>query len=134
LKDNDAGEDMAFMDTVFTIVQAGTLTPVFVDRITGTGFDLDKGTGTSTDTDDIYFSGTGATYLSGNSNVTYSQGSFPGGHDVHLKGQTLGDCTDTPFTPVVGCRGSASWIGSPTNQVATFNARFQNDNAYGRST
>ncbi len=134
LRDTDVGDDVAYVDANFTVVSAGTTTPIPVDRITATGFDLDKSAGTgalSTDTDDIYLSGAGAAYLSGSTNVTYSSGSFPGGHDVHMKGQTQGDCADSPATPVPSCRASASWVGAG-NLVAGFSARFQNDNAYGQ--
>lgn len=136
LHDKDPSDDVAFIDITVTLVQQGTLIPVAVDRITATGFDLDaNGTATgqfSTGTDDIYLSGPGAAYLSGITNVTYSQGSWPIGHDVKLKGDPAGNCSDTPTTPVAACRGSSSWTGGASNSVSTFNARFQNDNAYGQ--
>ena len=138
LRDLDAGDDIAFHDVTLTMVQKNTLTPVFVDRITATGFDLDANgvtTGsTSTGTDDIYLSGPGASYLSGATNVTYSTGSFPGGHDIFMKGQVVGNCLDTPTTPVPSCRASASWVGGSTNLVSSISVRFQNDNAYGQYT
>jgi len=136
LRDLDAADDVAFVDVTLTLVQQNTLTPVFVDRITGTGFDLDANgvtTGsTSTGTDDIYLSGPGASYLSGATNVTYSTGAFAGGHDIKMKGQASGNCSDSPTTPVPSCRASASWVGGTTNLVASISARFQNDNAYGQ--
>ncbi|PWQ95060.1 beta strand repeat-containing protein [Leucothrix arctica] len=138
LRDRDASDDVAFIDTTITVVAQGTTTPVFVDRITGTGFDLDSnGTAGSTGSDDIYLSGLGAGYLSSNTNVVYSTGSFAGGHDVKFEGSptSLGDCADSPSTPVITCRAAASWTGGPsTNSISSINARFQNDNAYGSST
>jgi len=136
LRDTDAGDDVAFVDVTLTLVQQGTLIPVSVDRITATGFDLDANGQTtgqfSTGTDDIYLSGPGASYLSGATNVTYSTGNFAGGHTVYLKGQSGGNCADTPTTPVPTCRASATWVGGATNIVSSISARFQNDNAYGQ--
>ncbi|WP_343810548.1 DUF7507 domain-containing protein, partial [Cocleimonas flava] len=139
LRDKDAGDDVAFVDTTITIVAQGTTTPVFIDRVTATGFDLDHNgvaspNTSSTDTDDIYLTGPGAAYVSSNTNVTYSTGSFAGGHNVKFKGQGLtnGNCADTPTTPVISCRSAASWTGGTgINSISTINARFQNDNAYG---
>ena len=59
LRDKDAGDNVAFIDTTITIVRQGTTTPVFVDRITATGFDLDHNgqlapNTSSTDTEFIY--------------------------------------------------------------------------------
>jgi uncharacterized repeat protein (TIGR01451 family) len=133
LRDKDAGDDIAFADVRMTIVQRGTTTPVFVDRITATGFDLDNVVGT-TGTDDIYFTGVEAPYLSDLSDVTYSTGSFGGGHDFKFQGKEDGNCTDTPGTPVPECRAAVSWVGGANNQISSIRARFQNDNAYGTST
>jgi len=140
LRDTDAADDVAFVDVTLTLVQQGTLTPVAVDRITATGFDLDSnGAATgqfSTSTDDIYLTGPGASYLSGATNVQYSNGTFAGGHTVYMQGQALalGNCDDTPLTPVPSCRASATWTGGTTNSVSSINVRFQNDNAYGQYT
>jgi len=138
LRDMDVADDVAFMDLTLTLVQQGTLIPVDVDRITATGFDLDANGvitgGTSTGTDDIYVSGPGASFVSNATNVTYSQGAFPGGHNIHLEGQAAGNCLDSPLTPVPSCRASASWIGSTPNIVSSISVRFQNDNAYGQYT
>ena len=139
LRDKDAGDDVAYVDTTITVVAQGTTTPVFVDRITGTGFDLDHNgqvapATNSTNTDDIYFSGPGASYLASNTNVVYSTGSFVGGHDVKFTGSGAVDanCQDTPTTPVISCRSAVSWTGGVgINSVSSINARFQNDNAYG---
>jgi len=130
LRDKDAGEDLAFVDTRITIVQRGTTIPVLVDRITVTGFDLDNTA--STGTDDIYFTDVEAPYLSDQSNVIYSTGSFVNGHNFYFQGSAAGNCTDTPGTPVPECRAAASWVGGATNQISTILARFQNDNAYGQ--
>ena len=140
LRDKDAGDDVAFIDTTITIVAQGTTTPVFIDRLTATGFDLDHNgqlspNTSSTDTDDIYLTGPGASYLSSSTNVTYSTGFFPGGHDVKFRGQnsSFGNCSDTPTTPVISCRAAATWTGGAgINSISSINARFQNDNAYGR--
>ncbi len=139
LRDKDASDNVAFIDATITIVVQGTTTPVFIDRINATGFDLDHNgllapNTSSTDTDDIYLSGPGASYLSSSTNVTYSTGSFPGGHDVKFRGQTstFGNCADTPTTPVISCRAAATWTGGTgSNSISSINARFQNDNAYG---
>ena len=138
LRDTDAGDDVAFVDATLTLVQQGTTTPVAVDRITATGFDLDaNGTTTgefSTGTDDVYLSGPGASNLSGATNVTFSEGLFPGGHSVKMQGQASGNCADSPTTPVPSCRASATWTGGTSNSVSSINVRFQNDNAYGQYT
>ena len=84
LRDSDAGDDSAFIDIKFTVVQQGTLTPVPVDRIAFTGFDLDINGPTtgefSTSTDDIYMIPPSRGYVNSNaSSVTYSEGNFDGG-------------------------------------------------------
>lgn len=139
LRDGGGGDNVSFIDATLTVVAQGTTSAINIDRITGTGFDLDhNGVAApgiySTGTDDIYISGPGASYLSSSTNVSYSTGTFPGGNDVKFQGQgaSLGNCDDTPGTPVITCRAAASWTGgSGINSISEINVRFQNDNAYG---
>jgi uncharacterized repeat protein (TIGR01451 family) len=137
LRDKDAGDNVAYADVLMTIVQRGTTTPVFVDRITATGFDLDNvvnGGNPTTGTDDIYLTAVEAPYLSDLSDVIYSTGTFAGGHDFKFQGKEDGNCADTPGTPVPECRAAASWVGGANNQISSIRVRFQNDDAYGTST
>jgi len=135
IRDKDAGDNIAFVDTVMTIVARNTTTPVNVDRMTATGFDLDISPNPpgqyASGTDDIYFSSIGAGFVSGNTEVTYNSGMFVGGHDNQLAGSTFGNCDDAPNNLEVQCRAAATWTGGASNSVSQINVRFQNDNAYG---
>ena len=56
LRDKDSGENIAYADLRLTLVAQGSTTPVTVDRMVVTGFDLDRSSdNTQTDTDDMYF-------------------------------------------------------------------------------
>ncbi|MEM8721275.1 MAG: GEVED domain-containing protein [Cyanobacteria bacterium P01_G01_bin.39] len=127
---------LAFMDLKITVVAQGTTTPVEVDRLAISGFDLDTFSGV--DTDDIYFFNPDGAYVSSASNVTPSTGSFFGGqYNVKLKGQGTGDCSDTPgATSDVACRGGGIFITGDNglNTVSSVQLRVQNDNAYSTAT
>jgi hypothetical protein len=127
VKDNDgAANPEGWMNATVTVVQQGTTTPVTVDRLVITGFDLDINGGGGTDTDDMYLSNPDGSFLSVNTNVTYSEGSFFGGaYTAKLKGQTTGNCNDGQASPDPACRASAIILNTPS-----VNFRIQNDNAY----
>jgi uncharacterized repeat protein (TIGR01451 family) len=141
IRDRDAVDNLAFMDLKVTVVAQGTTTPVPVDRLSIAGFDLDINTAAapnSTGTDDVYFQTPDGTYISSGSNVTATTGTFFGQYQTKLKGQTTGDCTDSPTaTPTaanVACRGAGIFVNGPgnvPNTVSSVRLRVQNDNAYG---
>ena len=90
---------------------------------------MDRGSGT--DTDDIYFQNPDGTYISSNSNIVTSTGSFFGGqYQTKLKGSTSG-CNDVPGGTIdITCRGAAIFVngaGGP-NTVSSVRLRVQNDN------
>jgi GEVED domain/SdrD B-like domain len=142
IRDEDAGDDFAYMDLKITVVEKGTTTPVPVDRLTITGFDLDANGPTSgptgTSTDDIYMKLPDGVYVSTGSLVQSSEGSFFGGqYQAKLKGRSDGNCNDGPGASVdITCRGGTIYIngGSGPNTVSTATVRLQNDNAYGDPT
>jgi uncharacterized repeat protein (TIGR01451 family) len=139
LRDEDAGDNVAYMDLRITVVEKGTTIPVQVDRLTITGFDLDTNgvtTGpTSTGTDDIYLKTPDGVYISSSSLVQYSEGSFLGGqYQAKLKGRSDANCNDGPGAAVdITCRGGAIYINGSNgpNTVSSITVRLQNDNAYG---
>lgn len=134
LKDTDAGDNVAYMDLKFTVVEKGTRTPVPVDRILVTNFDLDSnGDPYYSLSDDVYYKDADGAYISSNSAVQYSEGSFYGKYNVKMRGKTSGDCNDGTTTTDVTCRAAAIWINGENgpNTVSTIYARAQNDNAYG---
>ena len=133
VNDEDAGDDVGSMDLRITVVAQGTTTPVEIDRLTVTGFDLDTTAGVSTD--DVYLRTPDGTYLSRNTEVVYSEGSFFGGqYDVKLKGATFGNCVDGAAATQEECRAGAIFVNGPNgvNSVSSVNVRVQNDNAYGQ--
>lgn len=142
LRDNDASDDVAYMDLKITVVERNTTTPVEVDRLTITGFDLDTNgptTGaTSTSTDDIYLKSPDGVYVSSSSLVQYSESSFfSGQYQGKLKGRSDANCNDGPGASVdITCRGGAIYIngGNGVNKVSSVNVRLQNDNAYGQQS
>ena len=79
IRDKDAGDNVAYMDLRITVVEKGTTTPLEVDRLTITGFDLDIGDSRFSGTDDIYLGSPDGVYITSDSQVQYSQGSFFGG-------------------------------------------------------
>ena len=127
LNDQDSANDVAFVDMRLTLVQAGTTSPVEVDRFIVTGFDLDSATGTLTD--DLYFNTGPATqsYVSDNSQTAVLSGSYFGGsYNTRIRGRTSGNCTDDSTSVDPECRASVVFVGT-----STANIRVQNDNAYG---
>ncbi len=136
VNDEDAGDDVGSMDLRITVVAQGTTTPVLVDRLAVTGLDLDINDGGGTATDDIYLETPGASYLSRNTEVQYTEGSFFGGqYQVRLGGATFGNCDDTVASAQEACRGGAIFIDGPggVNSISSVNVRVQNDNAYGQN-
>ncbi|MEL6813379.1 MAG: GEVED domain-containing protein, partial [Cyanobacteria bacterium J06598_3] len=135
LNDEDAGDDVAYMDFRVTVVAQGTTTPVEVDRIVVTAFDLDIATG-QTGTDDVYFRFPDSSYRSRDSFVEYDTGSYFGGlFQVKFTGWDADNCTDAAGSAVPACRASSVFItgpGSVLNTVSTVSFRVQNDNAYGQ--
>ncbi|MEY2858796.1 MAG: hypothetical protein RLZZ74_3109, partial [Cyanobacteriota bacterium] len=131
--DADVADNFAFMDLKITVVKKGTVTPVEIDRLAVSGFDLDSTTGTGTD--DVYFKNPDGTFISPGSNVTATTGSFFGGqYQTKLKGQASGNCNDSPATGGtidVACRGAAMFVNGANgpNTVSSVTLRVQNDNA-----
>jgi hypothetical protein len=137
LRDNDAGDNVAYMELKITVVEKNTTTPVEVDRLTITGFDLDINPGGGTDTDDIYLKLPDGVYTSSNSEVQYSEGSFfSGQYQAKLKGTSTRNCDDGATTTDVSCRGGAIYINGSNgvNKVSSVTVRLQNDNAYGQAS
>lgn len=135
VNDEDAGDDVGSMDLRITVVAQGTTTPVEVDRLTVTGFDLDINSGGGTSTDDVYLQTPDGTYLSRNTEVAYSEGAFFGGqYNVKLKGATFGNCDDTATATEEACRAGAVFVNGANgvNSVSSVRVRVQNDNAYGQ--
>ncbi len=103
---------IASMDLQISVVIAGTSTPLEVDRIVYSGFDLDTNgvadtsAANYTGTDDIYMISPSKGYIQagGNSNVVYSEGDFGASYDVKLRGQDTGDCADNVSNPDPACR------------------------------
>jgi uncharacterized repeat protein (TIGR01451 family) len=132
--DADTADNFAFMDLKVTVVKKGTTTPVEVDRLAVSGFDLDSTTGTGTD--DVYFQNPDGTYITAGSDVTASTGSFFGQYQTKLKGKSNGNCNDSPAiggTIDVKCRGAATFVNGANgpNTVSSVTLRVQNDNASG---
>ena len=141
LRDTDSSDNVASMDLKITVVERNTETPVPVDRILLSAFDLDSNVSSTstlnTGTDDIYVQSPDGNYTSSNSQVTYSAGSFTFGaltYQSKFKGRT-GNCDDGPGASVdVSCRAGAIKIKGSTgvnNTVSDIVIRLQNDNAYG---
>jgi len=125
LKDEDRGDNIAYMNFKLTVVKKGTLVPLVVDRIYVTNFDLDNNP-LYTDSDDVYYKEPSKVYLSEYTNVTASHGSFYNKYTLKLKGQTSGNCNDDATLLEKECRAGVSF-----DNTSTFYARVQNDNAYG---
>ena len=92
INDQDFADNAAHVDMRLTLVRAGTSTPVEVDRLIVTGFDLDSSSGTSTD--DLYFNTGPATqsYVSENSQTSVLSGSYFGGnYNTRIQGRTSGN-------------------------------------------
>ena len=132
LRDTDAGDNVAFEEYKITLVEVGTNTPIEVDRMMLTGYDLDTNGNSQTDTDDFYVSADGA-YIASGSSVNHLKGNFFGTYTDKMKGWDVADCVDTEATPDPTCRASSIWIQgiNGLNKVSSINVRVQNDNAYG---
>jgi hypothetical protein len=128
LRDKADNNNLSYMDVKVTVVKKGTQTPINVDTITVTYFDLDNNPD-YTDTDDVYYKNPTKVYLSEFTNVTQSTGSFFSNYTTKLKGQTTGNCNDDATLLQKECRGGVSF-----DNTSSFYARVQNDNAYGTSS
>jgi len=136
IRDKDQGDNVAYMDLKVTVVERNTTTPVEVDRLTMTGFDLDINSGGGTGSDDIYLKVPDGVAISTDSEVQYSEGSFFGGqYQAKLKGTILRNCEDTSGSAQASCRGAGIYINgiNGVNKVSSITFRLQNDNAYGQS-
>ena len=132
LRDTDAAENEAHESYKITLVEHGTTTPVKVDRLMITAFDLDTNYNQDIDTDDVYIDAPDGTYISDNSRVNYAEGTYSGGYNVKMIGWDGGNCDDTQSNPDPTCRASSIWVnGSAANEVSQIRVRVQNDNAYG---
>ncbi|MGL5835060.1 MAG: GEVED domain-containing protein, partial [Waterburya sp.] len=132
----DLGTDV-FMDLKITVVQKNTNTPVEVDRLAVSAFDLDSAVSAITNlpvlgTDDVYFQNSDGTFIAPSSNVTPSIGSFFGGqYQTKLKGANY-NCPDSPIgSGAVACRGAAIFVNGANgpNTVSSVTLRVQNDSA-----
>jgi len=128
IRDKDSNDNIAYMDIKVTVVKKGTLTPINVDSINITNFDLDNNP-SYTDTDDVYYQNPTKVYLSQYTNVTQDNGDFYNQYSTKLKGQDSGNCDDSATLLQKECRAGVSFENS-----SSFYARVQNDNAYGTSS
>jgi len=126
LRDRDFKDNLAYMDLKFTVVKKGTLTPINVDLLTTTNFDLDSNPG-KTLTDDVYYKNPLKTLISNDSDVALQEGDFYG-YNIKLRGKTDGNCNDSSTLTELSCRAGAIW-----QNTSSIYARIQNDNAYGQS-
>ncbi|RJG17928.1 hypothetical protein D4A39_05395 [Alcanivorax profundi] len=127
LRDKDSGENIAYADLRLTLVAQGTTTPVTVDRMVVTGFDLDRNSdNTQTDTDDMYFT-TGPTtrsYVSTNTQTTVTT-TGTGSYNTRIRGRD-DNCDDGATNSQPECRASVVFA-----ETSTATVRVQNNNAYG---
>ena len=127
IRDRDYYNDVASMDLQFIVVKHNTFTPVNVDTLTVTNFDLDSnGNSDYTLTDDVYYKNPLQTLLSNDSEVLNISGDFYDEYTVKLRGKNNGNCNDSATLTELSCRAGAIWKNS-----STVYARVQNDNAYG---
>ena len=107
--DNGDSQEPWSTDLKFQLVAKGSTTPVTVDRILMTAFDLDIKPG-NTGADNILLANPGAVYLDRNTEATHAKINIagPGGttYTDQLRGTSLKDCT--PETDPA-CRGAAIW-------------------------
>ena len=126
IKDTDRFNELAYVNLKVTIVQKDTFTPVVVDSINITNFDLDRSNNLqASGTDDVYYKDPSKVYLSSRTNVTQSSGLFYNDYNTKLKGQSTGNCDDSATLVTEECRAGVVY-----NNTSTFYARVQNDNAY----
>ena len=125
IRDRDYYNNVASMDLKFTVVKHNTDTPIDVDTLTVTNFDLDSNPD-YTASDDIYYKNPLQTLISQDSEVLKQSGSFYSSYSVKLRGKIDGNCNDSATLTELSCRAGAIWKN--TSQIY---ARVQNDNAYG---
>lgn len=129
LRDKDSGENIAYADLRLTLVAQGTTTPVTVDRMVVTGFDLDRNSdNTQTDTDDMYFT-TGPTtrsYVSTNTQTTVTT-TGTGSYNTRIRGRD-DNCDDGATNSQPECRASVVFA-----ETSSATVRVQNNNAYGNA-
>ncbi len=120
----DDGDDSAHMNMTLTVVERNTTTPVTVDRLIITGFDLDQGSGT----DDIYYISASNTQpiLASDSEVDLSENTSYNTYNLKNKGR-LESCNDTATAPDSTCRASSIFL-----DTSSVTLRIQNDLAYVR--
>ncbi len=123
LRDDDRWNNSAYMDLKFTVVRKDTLTPVDVDVLTATNFDLDSNP-PKTLTDDVYYKNPLTTLISQDSEVALQTGNFYG-YNTKLRGKANGNCNDSATLTELSCRAGAIW-----KNTSNIFARVQNDNAY----
>lgn len=123
LKNTDNTDKAASMDIKVSFVKKNTLTTLPVDQINVTNFDLD--TSNTSETDDIYYQSPSNIYISQNSKVKYSSGSFDNFYTDKLKGYTGGNCKDNAKDIDVTCRGGVIY-----KDTSFFYAKLQNDDAH----
>ncbi len=128
IRDRDYSNNIASMDLKFTVVKQGTLSPINVDMLTVTNFDLDSNDNGGTETDDVYYKNPLETLISSDSDVLLQSGEFyDNEYDVKLRGKNDGNCNDSATLTELSCRAGAIWKNS-----SSIYARVQNDNAYGQ--
>ncbi len=127
IRDKDNNDNVASMDLQFIVVKHNTFTPVNVDTLTVTNFDLDSNGNGGTETDDVYYKNPLETLISSNSDVLLQSGDFYNEYNVKLRGKNDGNCNDSATLTELSCRAGAIWKNS-----SSIYARVQNDNAYGQ--
>ncbi len=127
IRDRDNSNNVASMDLKFTVVKHNTFTPVNVDTLTVTNFDLDSNDNGDTETDDVYYKNPLETLISSDSDVLLLSGDFYNKYDVKLRGKSNGNCNDSATLTELSCRAGAIW-----KNTSSIYARVQNDNAYGQ--
>lgn len=120
-------------DIKLQVVEKGTTTPVVVDRLLFSAFDLDTDDGVASD--DFYLASPNTASIATSSTVTIFESpagglpvNGPGGvvYDKKLQGDTVNGCgLDSNGETDLGCQGSAEWIG-----VSEINFRIQNDDGF----
>ena len=127
LRDRDYWDNAASMDFKITTVKKNTNTPVVLNKLQITNFDLDVQGRGLTSTDDVYYKDPASIYLSEDSDVKSSVGNYFYQYTHKLRGKNNANCEDSATLTSVECRAGVLY-----QDTATFYARVQNDNAYGR--
>jgi len=130
-RDNNWNSTSASADIKVTVVKKNTTTPVNVDVLSITNFDLDSSNerrrnySKYTKSDDVYYRNPSKVYLSEGTHVTKHTGNYYNIYNTRLEGQTTGNCDDSATLTELGCRAGVIY-----NNISTFEARVQNDFAY----